>query len=56
MVNKIPIGASIVMLFGEIDCREGILVAVEKGESIIESSVDVVYCVMLNTVLYYMLL
>jgi hypothetical protein len=27
VVSKIPAGASIVMLFGEIDCREGILLA-----------------------------
>ncbi|CAK5061992.1 unnamed protein product [Aphanomyces euteiches] len=30
MVKTIPSGASVVFLFGEIDCREGILVAVEK--------------------------
>jgi hypothetical protein len=30
VVSKIPSGASIVMLFGEIDCREGILLAGEQ--------------------------
>ena len=29
--EAIPDGADVVFLFGEIDCREGILVAVEKG-------------------------
>ena len=30
MVSKIPKGSAVVFIFGEIDCREGILVAVEK--------------------------
>ena len=30
MVAKIPAGSEVIFLFGEIDCREGILVAVEK--------------------------
>ncbi|CAM9765382.1 unnamed protein product [Laminaria digitata] len=30
MVKKIPKGSAVVFIFGEIDCREGILVAVEK--------------------------
>ena len=29
-VADIPSGADVVFIFGEIDCREGILVAVEK--------------------------
>ena len=30
-MSNIPDGADVVFIFGEIDCREGILVAVEKG-------------------------
>ena len=30
VVSKIPIGSEVIFLFGEIDCREGILLAVEK--------------------------
>jgi hypothetical protein len=31
VLDTIPKGSDIVFLFGEIDCREGILLAVEKG-------------------------
>eukprot|EP01064_Diplonema_japonicum_P014133 TRINITY_DN2166_c0_g1_i1.p1 TRINITY_DN2166_c0_g1~~TRINITY_DN2166_c0_g1_i1.p1 ORF type:complete len:848 (+),score=191.20 TRINITY_DN2166_c0_g1_i1:2332-4875(+) len=31
MTNQIPKGSTVMMIFGEIDCREGILFAVEKG-------------------------
>ena len=31
VVGSIPAGADALFLFGEIDCREGILMAVEKG-------------------------
>eukprot|EP00002_Diphylleia_rotans_P031256 TRINITY_DN6488_c0_g1_i1.p1 TRINITY_DN6488_c0_g1~~TRINITY_DN6488_c0_g1_i1.p1 ORF type:complete len:531 (+),score=117.81 TRINITY_DN6488_c0_g1_i1:681-2273(+) len=31
MAEKIPDGAKVVVVFGEIDCREGFLLAVEKG-------------------------
>lgn len=29
-MHEIPNGAQVVFLFGEIDCREGILLAIEK--------------------------
>lgn len=29
-MEKIPEGSAVIFVFGEIDCREGILVAVEK--------------------------
>jgi hypothetical protein len=31
MMDRIPMGSKVVFMFGEIDCREGIVVAVEKG-------------------------
>ena len=34
VVKHIPDGSDVILLFGEIDCREGILLAVEKGRCV----------------------
>ena len=31
-MRRVPRGASVVALFGEIDCREGLLLCVERGK------------------------
>jgi hypothetical protein len=52
MMDRIPKGSKVVFMFGEIDCREGIVVAVEKGRyETIEEGIDVCVDIFRNAIL-----